>query len=354
MEENLPVPIKNEITFSENGQFYTQRRRRKRKKTGRAHKRLKKLLLFLVFAALIYGAVKNHNTIYSYITTLFPSSQPNTSASNNSDSSKKETDNTLNDAPTNNNEPSYNFIDTSPTEFQFINESKYNFNFEEESVNLPGVSEIYNAYSQNAPVVLIVHSSPLESYSNENGYSTSSSFYSENENVAKIGKYISDKLSENGINALHIDSYGEFSSLYEGKEAFKQMVTDTLNENPSISYIIDVSRGMSINSDLSMNNETIYTDGVKYPTIQLWGGTNELKSTTEQKQGIYFAQKLAEHINNNTPLLISSLTASKYDLSLGFPCTSIRADIGSYACSFEEALLSADLFASYLVEFLSK
>ena len=350
MEENLPVPIINDITFKENEQFYIQKRRRKRKKAGRA-KRLKKLLLLLAFAALIYGAIKNYNTIYSYIASIIPSTQPSTSI--NTDASRDDINSSDKDELSNT-VPSYEFIDTSPAEFQIFNETKQNLLFEEGSINLPVVNEIYDTYSQDAPVVLIVHFSPLESYSNNNGYSTSNSFYSESENVAKIGKFISDKLNENGINTLHIDSYGEFSSLYEGKEAFKKKITDTLNENPSISYIIDISRGLSINSDLSMDNEAIFVDGVKYPTIQLWCNASNTELSTEQKQGIYFAQRLAEHINSNTPLLVSRLTATKYDLSLSFPCTAIRADIGTYACSFEDALLCAELFANHLTVFLGK
>ena len=131
-------------------------------------------------------------------------------------------------------------------------------------------------------------------------------------------------------------------------------MNNTLKENPSIAYVIDISRGININDDLSMNNETICVNSIKYPTIQLWCGTSSTELSNEQEQGILFAQGLAEHINHNTSLLISRLTVAKYDLSLNLAVPAIRADIGTYACTFDDALISAELFTNCLVDFLNK
>lgn len=352
MEENLPVPIKNEIVFGEDKQFYTRKRRRRRKKEGKLRKCFKRLLVLLIFGALTYCLVKNYNTINSYLNNLFSKEHSSISTNQIIDKSDMGEDNYKDESSDNG--TNFEFIDTFPDEFQISNESKHVLTFEEGSVNLPSVNEIYNTYSQDAPVVLIVHFSPLEAYASQSYDSSANNFYSESDNVAKVGRYITEKLNEKGINALHIESYGEFSTLYEGKEAFIQRVKDTLNENPSISYVIDISRGLSINSDLSINNEAVSIDGIKYPTIQLWCGVGEAELGAEQKQSLYFARCLAEYINSNSPLLVSKLTATKYDSTLRFPCTTIRADIGTYACSYEDALLSAEQFAIHLADFLNK
>ena len=170
--------------------------------------------------------------------------------------------------------------------------------------------------------------------------------------LCEIGKEITNMLNEKGINTLHIyDTSG--SSLYESKKSYEEKINEALEMYPSISYIFDISRSVCMYDDLSIKNEWVMYENLKVPTIQLLCGTSTKKLTKVQEKSLAFANVLAQSINKDDIPLISEIIVSKYSLAQSFPRTTLRVDIGSFASTYEDAIITANIFADGIIELLN-
>ena len=332
MEEKGIVPImKEEIVFSDTPSVIIRKSKRRKK----PRKRLKRLISCLIFFAVLgLGIYKLPEILAFFQDNTQPEATDTTKQDNISlDVSQKEE------------KYEHPFVPVSVNEFTVSNETSVPFDFDLNSYTFLKKAELYESFSDTSPIVLIVHFAPSEGYSNNNGYSSGDSFYNENYNVAEIGRIICQRLNQNGINAIHISSYDYNGALYNSREAYEKKVKEVLEENPSISYIFDISRAVNVNKDLSIQRPYTTVDGVDYPAIEIFCGSNQGLLTKEQEKGIFFAKELADYINAENKNLISGLTVSNYSLSQVFSCPALRVDIGSFATNFEDACRSAILFS---------
>lgn len=355
MAENKLVPTKkNELIFDEEiCGVKVERSKRKRKKK----RRLKKAILVLLFACLTAIIVKNYSGISSFIASLFNSPQPpNQSQSN--ESGKNDISNDLENengyVSDESNTYEFKFIDTFPTEFIILDKNQASVNTNNLFYELPMTDDIYNVYGDNSPVVLIVNYSPLECYSQGNGYSYDSKFYDYDNNVEQIGEQLCASLNSLGISAIHLKLETGDLVLSDYQQRYAKEIEQILESNPSIAYIFDVSRALSINNDMSMNREQIELNGTNVPTVKFVCGTSGGALTESQAKGIYVAAMLAKHANESAPLLISTLEISSLDLNQKFSVPCIRVEIGSYSCTYEQSSLSADYFALSISSFLKE
>ena len=256
---------------------------------------------------------------------------------------------TENEATNNNAEGNItNFINTSPAKTEFINECGKEIFPDTFQYPLKTAHEVYSSFSTTSPVVLLVSFSPKEAYykGEEN------IFYRETKNVQEIGTSICDTLNSLGVNASYLSITEHNGALYDSKTHYEQAIKEYLKSNPSICYVFDISRDIKINYDSAFEKEMVFVNDTEYPTIRLICGTNEGGITEAQKMGIYFADCLMKKVNDVYPLLISEQVVSKYSLSQCFNVPTVRVDIGSYPCTYDEAIRSANVFAVQLAELL--
>ncbi len=352
MEENKLVPKENDKVAFDDEIYGVRVERSKRKKKKKS--RLKRLIVIACIACLLVVIIKNFNSIGDLFSSLFISSDGNNPPLSNSGSDDLKNDfNDKNEQVEDNNQSyDYNFIDTVPTEFAIIDKNLIINDIGSLSFTPPKSKDVYDAYGESSPVVLIVNFSPLECYSDGYGYSSTSTFYSYEQNVSDLSEQICESLNSLGINAIHLKKdYGNASLLEYQKEYVKD-IENLLESNPSICYIFDISRGLTINSDMSINCERTEINGNSIPTLSFICGT-EGESTTEiQNRSIYFAYDLATSINESAPHLVSTLTLAELDLNHRFKSPCIRVEIGSFANTFEDASLTADYLALSLSSYL--
>ena len=246
----------------------------------------------------------------------------------------------------------YCFISTSPIKSEFINQTDLVVDPTIYSYAFPKVEEIYNEYGNNAAVVLIVHFTPSEAFSTTNGYSENSLFYNNENNISQIGKEICQSLNENGINAIHVADYNYSGDKINGRYMYEKTIEKVLNDNPSISYILDISRDLTINQDMTMYKETVNISGVDCPTISLICGTNNESLNENSIKNIAFMNELSTFLNDKANLLVSKQFISPYVLSQKFETPTLRVNIGSFSCNYKEASICASLFANLLSEYL--
>lgn len=242
------------------------------------------------------------------------------------------------------------FINTSPGKFEIINESKHDIYVEGLTYSLPTAKEIYTSFSTTSPVVLITAFSPKEAYYKGDG----SAFYSDERNTYDMGKAICDMLNASGVNAICLNPLDHNGSLYDSKLHYENAVKEILTSNPSISYIFDISRGLTLGKDNMPVKETVTVGNASFPTITLINGTGEGLPSECKLKGIYFASCVAKTLNQEFGSIVSKQVISKYSLSQDFDVPTVRVDIGSFPCTYEEAMGSAKLFSECVSKLLSE
>ncbi len=347
------------IPYEDYEKIYDERKalsvREKKKRKTHFFKRFFSLILIVGLCGIIYY---NFDKIQAFTSILFESSQgqsnnpPLTSDSDlNTDSSLSsdtENDNIQNDnvIPPD----SFKIIENNSCFTEITNEAGIEFDLSNIVSDVPNIEEIYKKFGNEAPIVLIIHSSVLESYSNGEYYSTSDCFYSNKDNVGDVGKIICETLNEHNINAIHIDDIYANGSIYSSTNEYKKMLSDTLEKYPSIAFVFDISRNVLINEDLSMNKNVVNYNEEKIAQIKLTIGTSNNEKTTFWHKNLLFAHSFSSKNND----LIYDLTLSKFELSQNIEPIAVRADIGSFANSKNEALLAGRELAIRLSEFLSQ
>ena len=237
------------------------------------------------------------------------------------------------------------------SEYKSINESGCEFDFAE-VISPPTLSEIYKKYGNEAPVVLITHSNKRESFSNGKYYSQSDNFYSDSENIGEIGALLTSELNSLGINTIHLDELYASGSIINSREEYESSLKSTLKKYPSISYVFNISRGIYINDDLTMQKGlTSYQDS-NYAQLNITSGTSWDETNESQTENVLFAFDFASFANKMVSNLVSQNIISRFELSQNITPFVMNIDIGTYANSFSEASDSCKLFATVFYEYL--
>ena len=239
------------------------------------------------------------------------------------------------------------------SDYVAINESGCEFDFSQ-PYKMTSLAEIYRKYGNEAPVVLVIHSNIRESYSNGIGYSRDSNFYSDEKNISEIGKIIVDTLNSNGVNAIQVSELYASGSIYGSRAEYERALSDTLKKYPSILYVFNISRAISINDDFTMDKATISHGESNLAQISIISGTNMDTVTQNQVNNVLFAFDFAKFANLEVKNFVKENKISRFDLSQDLGPVSVNLDIGEYSNTFEEAKSSAELFGTLCSEYLKR
>lgn len=350
-----------EITIYENedelelNNIKIEKSKRKRNRSKTKHIRLFFALLFT--SLLLYSGYKIYPYFQNFITDITNENPKNEENSDTSlPNSPNDSDNNSsneNSLPSNESlipEGSYPIIEASSSYF-FSNESQVEFQIAEDFSPIKA-NDIYSKYGLDAPLVLITHFSARESYSNGKYYSKDDNFYSDTQNVGMIGEKLSSELNKLGINAIHLNEIYASGSILNSREEYEKSLNATLSQFPSICYVINVSRDISINKDMSMIRGVIEHNESKLAQISFISGSSFDSFSENQLKNAYFASSLSSFINNSIDSFVKQTTISNFALAQDYSPFCIEIEFGSYANSFDEASNSvtyfADLFSKYL------
>ena len=321
MENNQLVPI--QVKDDSKEIICVQSKRKKSAVKG---------LIFLLFIAIIVVVAFNFSKIKGFFEKRFPSEAPIESDTNmESDSSTEST----NVSPPQDIIPEncYEFIETTKYFDSLTNDTSFEIGSLE--CNIVSASEIYKKYGNDAPVALIIHSSALECYSNGKYYSQNDEFYSRDKNVAQIGDLICNELNSCGINSIHISNIFSNGSIFSSTKEYEKAIINALKKYPSIQYVLDISRGVQINDDLTMNKPTTIVNSTQMAQIKIVIGSDEANRFWENNLSL--ALKLATDNKD----IIRDVTLSPFSLSQELSPTCMQIDVGDYSNTFEEASLVA-------------
>lgn len=213
---------------------------------------------------------------------------------------------------------------------------------------IPPLSELYAAYGEDAPVVLILHTHGTEAFAEcaaDDYRSTDTA-----KNIVSAGAVIAEKLEEKGIRTLHCTAMFDEEDFTMAYYNASLEIRRTLEEYPSISYILDVHR------------DSIETDGVYIaPAAQTEDGTTAQmmfvigtdyggSGHTTWKNNLSLAARLHTALNKNTPQLMRDINLRSASFNEQYSDGSLLLEIGACASTLEEVHHSAELFADALAD----
>ena len=352
MNENEIITYDLDKEFDRNN-IKIEKSKRKRKKK---FKKLRVAFSLLIIGLLAYGAFKLYPYLEPKIKDFFTNNSENTDTPPNINEENQENPSTPNEALPNENENQtdnrFQIIEATSS-YIFINESQYTF---EQSTDFSHIKayDIYEKYGSDAPLVLITHFSCLESYSDGKGYLPTDEFYSELSNVGDIGATLSLHLNNLGINTIHLNEIYAQGGLYNSKKEYENAVNALLLQYPSISYVLNVSRDVVINKDMSMIKGTVgYEENTLAQLSFISGSFNDTMNENQLKNA-NLAFSLASYLNSIIDSFVYRNTVSSFPLSQNLTPFCIEVEFGSYANSFEEAENSAIYFAELFTRYLTE
>ncbi len=380
---------KEMIFLGEQEESFVLVERNKKRQKQKQREAIKKGVAFILLIVAIIGAIK----IFPYVKDIFKgfnngdekpptdssggnlpsddeglknpshkdtSTDTSTDTSPNEDSSTNDEENndsdTEADTSTNTNDELktgfYEIKESGTAKYQAINESGCEFDFSVK-FSKTKLTDIQRKYGSEAPIVLITHSSINEAYSDGKSYSKDGDFYLDKNNVGDIGKAICDKLNELGIGAIQLNELYASGAIFSSQAEYKKSLDETLKKYPSISYVFNITRGIKVNDDFTMDKFTFQKNGEKYAQISMVSGTNWDSASKNQTQNVLFAFDFSKFLNNESPNLVRENKISRYSLSQDVNPLTVNIDIGEFSNSFEEAKRSAELFASLFYKYIT-
>lgn len=316
-----------------------------------------KLTLVLAFVAIVFLLYKYHQDILQFFGNINTQAPPiDTENSDTPPGNLVEDDkNSVIQPPQDSNTPEGAFpvFEETILEHSTINESECDLESLSE-FSFPLVHDIYQKYGKDAPVVLITHFSARECYSNGSYYFTGDSFYSDEKNVGSIGTLLCQQFNDLGLNAIHLNEVFASGAIFNSQKEYRAALSQALEKYPSISYVINLSRGTDINKDLSMNKYVTYIDNKPCAQLNIVSGTNFNSLTKSQENNIYFATELGRYLNEQHSGSVKSNVISRFSLSQDYEPTCLEIEIGGYGNSYKEAENAINIFARAFYDFLKK
>ncbi len=215
---------------------------------------------------------------------------------------------------------------------------------------LDGVGE------QDGPLVLILHTHGEECYTEyvdmyPEGEPTRSK--DTEKNVVRVGKEISDTLSDFGIETLHCRKMHDSESFINAYSGSAASVRKYLEEYPSIKIVIDVHRDAIIRDDGESIKASVEIAGEDYAQIMFVVGTNELgHNHPDWQDNLSLALSLQQSIDSTYPSLCRSINLRNVPFNQQLSGGYLLLEVGTSANTLEEALRSARAFGENLARLL--
>lgn len=215
---------------------------------------------------------------------------------------------------------------------------------------LDGVGE------QDGPLVLILHTHGEECYTEHvdmypEGEPTRSN--DTEKNVVRVGKEISDTLSDFGIETLHCRKMHDSESFINAYSGSAASVREYLEEYPSIKIVIDVHRDAIIRDDGESIKAAVEIAGEDYAQIMFVVGTNELgHNHPDWQDNLSLALSLQQSIDSTYPSLCRSINLRNVPFNQQLSGGYLLLEVGTSANTLDEALRSARAFGENLARLL--
>lgn len=222
------------------------------------------------------------------------------------------------------------------------------------------IGELKKSFKSKNGTVLIYHTHASEAYTqNFTGYyNAEDSIYSDDsaKSVIAAGEALRETLENAGISVIHDTSVFDNPSNSGAYLRAETRLKKLLLENPDITYIIDIHRGVIQQTGGARIKPTVTVGGSKAAQLSIITGcdpTGEVGLPSWQKN-LSFAINLQESLISRSPYIARpiSLEERKYNFDL---CeNSLCIEIGTDANTAHEAVLTAHILGEELAKIILK
>lgn len=204
-------------------------------------------------------------------------------------------------------------------------------------------------YGKGCPAVLILHTHGTEAFADqaENGYHTVDTEHS----IVQVGSALAHVLTENGIGVIHCTELFDESSFDMAYYNAARTIRETLEEHPSIRYILDIHRDAITNADdmgirpLSVENDT------EYAQLMFVVGTDHGGSGhTEWKTNLALAARLQSVLHTDHPTLMRDINLRSASFNAQYAPGALLIEAGAACSTLDEAVRSIQLFGKAIAK----
>ena len=213
---------------------------------------------------------------------------------------------------------------------------------------IPTLDELYAEYGNDAPVVLILHTHGTEAYAE----SASDDYRSPDceKNIVSCGEIIASVLNERGIHTIHSKELYDEADFTMAYYSASLAIRRILEENPSVSYIIDVHRDSVLTDGTHAAPSVPYGDNYAAQMMFVVGTDHGGSGHSTWQNNFALALRLQNTLNAQTDGIMRSINLRSASFNEQYTDGSLLIEIGACGTPLEEAHRSAGIFADILAD----
>ena len=212
-------------------------------------------------------------------------------------------------------------------------------------------------YSQNEPLVLIIHTHGTEAYSKNGAISTPASAVQRSsdtaQNMIAVGKVMADLLNESGIPTIHCEIMHDLESYTRSYNLAADTIQKYLAKYPSIQYVFDVHRDAIVRTNGDLIRPITKINGEIAAQIMLLVGTNEAGADHPSwEENMTVATHLQHRLTLSYTRFARPINIRTASFNEQFAKGSLLIEIGSAANSLEEAKVAAKYLTYSIIDMI--
>lgn len=245
-----------------------------------------------------------------------------------------------------------NTFNFSESEFSKIaNETKYNIDIdavlsEKYPIDALTISNdikdgAINVFSSSMPEVLIIHTHGTECY--VDGKADNFRTNDTNKNVVSVGRAFYEKLTQNGVSAIHLENMFDEISYINAYSNSYSAVKEHLDKYPSIKYVIDIHRDAA--SDENGTYEPMLFDQDTARMMFVVGTDEAGSGHTQWQKNLRTALGLQHTVSSEYPGLMRNLNLRRASFNQQLCEGYFILEVGNCGNTLEQAIKAAEIFA---------
>ncbi len=209
------------------------------------------------------------------------------------------------------------------------------------------------------PQVLIIHTHTSESYMSKDQGFFYENFYprslDNSKNVTRVGDTITQKLEENGINALHVTTHHD-SPTYNGSYSrAAKTIKEVLEKHPTIQVVVDVHRDSLGTKESGKLKPTFKYKDKKAAQVMIVSGcdTDGSVEFPDWEKNLRLSLRLQQCCETLFPGFTRPMSFSKVKYNMHLTPGSMLVEVGSDVNTLEEAVYSGTMLGELLAKVLN-
>lgn len=232
-----------------------------------------------------------------------------------------------------------------------------NFSPDMEGVDKLFPSALSGLSGNDEPLVLVLHTHACESYTEyEDMYPEDEPTRNDDpeKNMVRVGKEITETLTDFGISALHCTKLHDKDSFINAYGNSAASVREYLEKYPSIRFVIDVHRDAVIKEGGESIKAVTEIAGENYAQLMFVVGTNQLGHNHPGWQdNLSLAIDLQRSVSDTYPSLCRSINLRDVPFNQQLSSGYLLLEVGTSANTLDEALRSARAFGENLARLIN-